>query len=99
MRRRELIKALSQLPKNARLGILVGDQYMDIADVVTVGSHYALRCWPADVRDALASDWGIARDKAREIAFSPVPDPQTAEPTDDPSPCTSMDEERREETD
>lgn len=80
MRKRDLITKLSRLPRNSDLSILIGDQCIDIAGVVEVDTGFALKCWPADVNDVLASEWGIPTKQAREIAFSQPDESQETDP-------------------
>lgn len=82
MRKQDLVTQLSRLTEDAELGVLIGDQFVGISGVVAVGSDFALTCLPADVRDVLAEEWGIARKRASEIAFSQPDEPQENDAVD-----------------
>ena len=60
MMRDELLQRIAALPAGADVGIQVGDDHLDIADVVAWGndSFGALRCHPNDLRDLLLA-WGV----------------------------------------
>lgn len=55
MRRGELIKQLFEFPEEADVGVQLGDDHLDIADVVPWGGgqFVALRYQSADLRDLL----------------------------------------------
>jgi hypothetical protein len=55
MMRDELLKQLSAVPENADVGIQLGDDHLDITDLVPWGGgeFVALRCHSADLRDVL----------------------------------------------
>jgi hypothetical protein len=57
MRRRELLQRIAALPADADIGVQIGDDYLDIADVVAWGdgAFGALQCDRADLRDLLAA--------------------------------------------
>jgi hypothetical protein len=57
MMRDELIQQIATLPEDADVGIQIGDDHLDIAEVLAWGdgSFGALRCHPSDLRDLLAS--------------------------------------------
>jgi len=56
MMRDELMQQIATLPADADVGIQIGDDHLDIAEVLAWGdgSFGALRCHPNDLRDLLA---------------------------------------------
>jgi hypothetical protein len=59
MMRDDLLKQLSALPPDADVGIQLGDDHLDIAELVPWGEGFvALTCHSADLRDVLL-DWGM----------------------------------------
>jgi hypothetical protein len=60
MMRDELLKQISALPPDADIGIQIGDDHLDIADLAPWGDggFVALTCHSADLRDVL-SEWGL----------------------------------------
>ncbi|GAA2641246.1 hypothetical protein [Paractinoplanes durhamensis] len=60
MMRDDLLQRIAALPANADVGIQIGDDHLDITDVIAWGDgdFGALRCHPNDVRDLLAA-WGL----------------------------------------
>jgi hypothetical protein len=57
MMRDDLLQQLAALPADADVGVQIGDDHLDIADVIAWGngSFGALRCYPNDVRDLLSA--------------------------------------------
>jgi len=53
MMRDELLQRLAALPEDSDVGVQIGDDYLDITDVVPWGdgSFGALRCHSSDLRD------------------------------------------------
>lgn len=60
MMRDELLKQISALPADADIGIRIGEDHVDIADLASWGdgNFVALTCHSADLRDVL-SEWGL----------------------------------------
>jgi hypothetical protein len=60
MKRDELVQQLSDLPPDTDIGIQIGDDHLDIADLVPWGNggFVALKCHSGDLRDVL-SEWGL----------------------------------------
>ena len=60
MRRDELLKQLSTLPPDTDVGIQIGADHLDIADLVSwgEGGFAALMCHSDDLRDVLL-EWGL----------------------------------------
>jgi hypothetical protein len=69
MRRDELMKKIAALPAEADVGIQIGEDHLDIADVVPWGggSFGAIRCQSCDLRDALLA-WGVPKDRRDRLA-------------------------------
>jgi len=57
MMRDELMKQIATLPADADVGIQIGDDHLDIDEVIVWGDggFGALRCHPNDLRDLLAA--------------------------------------------
>jgi hypothetical protein len=57
MMRDELIQQIAKLPADADVGIQIGDEHLDIAEVIAWGDggFGALRCHPNDLHDLLAA--------------------------------------------
>jgi hypothetical protein len=53
MKRRELLRRIAALPADADVGVQIGDDHLDISEVVAWGdgAFGALRCHRADLRD------------------------------------------------
>jgi hypothetical protein len=68
MLRHELMRLIAALPADADVGVQIGDETLDIADVVPWGdgAFAALRCHPGDLRDLLA-DWRLPLDLRRRV--------------------------------
>jgi hypothetical protein len=60
MMRDELIQQIATLPADADVGIQLGDDHLDIVEVIAWGDggFGALRCHPSDLRDVLA-EWRL----------------------------------------
>jgi hypothetical protein len=58
--RDDLLKQISALPPDADIGIQIGDDHLDIGDLVPwgEGGFVALRCHSGDLRDVL-SEWDL----------------------------------------
>ena len=70
MKRDELLLQISALPSDTDIGIQVGGDHLDIADLVPCGEgrFVALRCHSRDLRDMLLH-WGIPKDLRKRIAL------------------------------
>jgi hypothetical protein len=57
MMRDELLCRIAELPADSDVGVQIGDDHLDIADVISWGdgAFGALRCHSNDVRDMLLS--------------------------------------------
>ena len=57
MMRDELLQRIAALPADSDVGVQIGDDHLDIADVVPWGdgAFGALRCHASDLRDMLAA--------------------------------------------
>jgi hypothetical protein len=62
MKRRELLQRIAALPPDADVGVQIGDDHLDISDVVAWGDGTlgALRCHRGDLRDLFRA-WEAAR--------------------------------------
>ena len=60
MMRDELLQQIAALPADADIGIQLGEEHLDIADVILWGGggFGALRCHSVDLRDVLF-EWGL----------------------------------------
>lgn len=69
MMRDELLQQIAALPADADVGIQIGDDHLDIADVLGWGdgSFGALRCHPSDLRDLLVA-WRLPCDLRERLA-------------------------------
>lgn len=58
--RDELLQRIAALPEDADVGVQIGEEHLDIAEVIVWGEDQfgALRCDAADLRDVLIS-WGL----------------------------------------
>ena len=58
--RDELMDLISRLPRDVDIGVQIGNDHLDIADLKMWGDgrFVALRCDAADLRDVMA-DWGL----------------------------------------
>jgi hypothetical protein len=67
--RDELLQRIAALPPEADVGVQIGDDHLDIADLVTWGdgNFIALKCHPNDLRDLLL-EWGLPDDRRGRIA-------------------------------
>ena len=74
MMRDELLQRLAALPEDSDVGVQIGDDYLDITDVVPWGdgSFGALRCHSSDLRDMLVA-WELPRDLRDRLASSGTP--------------------------
>lgn len=73
MMRDELLQQIAALPADADVGVQIGDDHLDIADVLTWGGGFgALRCHPNDLRD-LRLAWGLPGDPVPRTVGSPFP--------------------------
>jgi hypothetical protein len=63
MRRDELVKQVSALRRNADVGVLIGDEYLDVADIVPWrgGRSVALRCDSVDLWDLVVDRVTLSR--------------------------------------
>ncbi|HET6479320.1 MAG TPA: hypothetical protein VFG35_04645 [Actinoplanes sp.] len=70
MRRDELLLQISALPPDTDIGIQVGGDHLDIADLAPWGEgrFVALKCNSRDLHDML-SHWGIPKDLRKLIAL------------------------------
>jgi hypothetical protein len=59
MKRRELSQRIAALPADTDVGVQIGDDHLDISDVVAWGdgAFGALQCHRGDLRDLLLA-WG-----------------------------------------
>jgi hypothetical protein len=69
MRRDELMQQIATLPADADVGVQIGDDHLDVADVVPWGdgAFGALRCHSGDLRDLLVA-WGLPKDLRARLA-------------------------------
>lgn len=74
MMRDELLQRIAALPEDSDVGVQIGDDHLDIADVVPWGdgTFGALRCHSSDLRDMLVA-WELPRDLRDRLASSGVP--------------------------
>jgi hypothetical protein len=72
MKRDELLRTIAAMPAGVDMGIQIGDDYLDIAEVVEWGDgeFCALRCHPNDLRDVLAA-WGLPGELRARLAPGP----------------------------
>ena len=70
MKRDELLLQISALPPDTDIGIQVGGDHLDIADLVTwgEGGFVALKCHSPDLRDMLVH-WGISKKLRKQITL------------------------------
>ena len=70
MMRDELLQQISALPPDTDIGIQVGGDHLDIADLVPWGGggYVALKCHSSDLRDMLVQ-WGISKQQQDRIAL------------------------------
>ena len=70
MMRDELLQQISALPPDTDIGIQVGGDHLDIADLVPWGdgAFVALRCHSSDLRDMLLQ-WGISKQRQARIVL------------------------------
>ena len=63
MMRDELLQRIAALPADSDVGVQIGDEHLDIAEVVPWGdgTFGALRCQASDLRDMLVA-WKAPRD-------------------------------------
>jgi len=68
MMRDELMQQIATLPADTDVGIQIGDDHLDIAEVIAWGDGRfgALRCHPNDLRDLLASQGVDDRERGPE---------------------------------
>jgi tRNA(Ile)-lysidine synthetase-like protein len=71
MMRDELLQQISALPPDTDIGIQIGNDHLDIEDIVPWGDggFIALSCHSRDLRDLLL-EWGIPENSRKRI----VPD-------------------------
>jgi hypothetical protein len=69
MMRDELLHQIAALPADADVGIQLGDDHLDIADITAWGNggFGALKCQPTDLRDVLFA-WGLPRRQREQLA-------------------------------
>lgn len=74
MKRDELVRRIAALPADADVGVQIGDDHLDIADVIPWGdgTFGALRCHSSDLRDLLVA-WELPRDLRDRLAPSGAP--------------------------
>ena len=60
MVRDELMKQLAALPPDALIGVRLGDQHLDVVELVPWGDRgfVDLKCHPGDLRDVL-TEWEL----------------------------------------
>jgi hypothetical protein len=70
MMRDELLQRIAALPAEADVGVQIGDDHLDIADVVLWGdgAFGALRCHANDLNDTLAA-WGLSSELRNRLAL------------------------------
>ena len=71
MMRDELLRKIATLPAEADVGIAIGDDHLDIAEVGTWGNGQfgALKCDRNDLRDLLLA-WGLPAKRRKQLAPS-----------------------------
>ena len=69
MMRDELLQSIAALPADSDVGVQIGDDHLDIADVVRWGdgAFGALRCQSSDLHDMLVA-WELPRDLRERLA-------------------------------
>lgn len=69
MKRDELLHQIAALPADADVGIQLGDDHLDIADVTAWGDGVfgALKCQSSDLRDVLLT-WGLSQEQREQLA-------------------------------
>ena len=74
MMRDELLERIAALPEDADVGVQIGDDHLDITDIVPWGdgTFVALRCHSSDVRDVLVS-WKLPRDLRDRLGWCGAP--------------------------
>lgn len=74
MMRDELLRRIAALPAEADLGVRLGDDHLDIADVILWGEGRfgALKCHPSDIRDVLLA-CGLPRDLRQRLVLELAP--------------------------
>jgi hypothetical protein len=74
MMRDELLHQIAALPEDSDVGVQIGDDQLDITDVVSWGdgAFGALRCRSSDVRDMLVA-WELPGDLRDRLASSGAP--------------------------
>lgn len=74
MMRDELLQRIAALPENSDVGVQIGDDHLDITEVVAWGDGTlgALRCHTSDVRDMVAA-WELPRDVRDRLTSSGAP--------------------------
>jgi len=70
MMRDDLLNQISALPPDADIGIQIGDDHLDIADVVPWGDDgfAALKCHSGDLRDVL-TEWGLPANQRERLVL------------------------------
>jgi hypothetical protein len=71
MMRDELLQWIAALPADSEVGVQIGDEHLDIAEVIRWGdgTFGALRCHSSDLRDMLMA-WELPRDLRERLAPS-----------------------------
>lgn len=71
MMRDELLRWIAALPADSDVGVQIGDEPLDIADVIRWGdgTFGALRCRSSDLRDMLVA-WELPPDLRERLASS-----------------------------
>jgi hypothetical protein len=79
MRRDDLLKQLSTLPPDTDIGIQIGSDHLDIADLVSWGDggFVALKCHSVDLRDVLL-EWGLPALQREQVVAVQHSDHQSA---------------------
>lgn len=71
MMRDELLQWIAGLPEGSDVGVQIGDDHLDIAEVIRWGdgTFGALRCQSSDLRDMLVA-WELPLDVRERVAPS-----------------------------
>jgi hypothetical protein len=72
MKRRELLQRIAALPPDADVGVQIGDDHLDISDVVAwgEGAFGALRCHRGDLRDLIRAWKADNASRGESAAFT-----------------------------
>jgi hypothetical protein len=73
MMRDDLLKQISALPQDSDIGIQLGGDHLDIADLVAWGDggFVALKCHASDLRDVLL-EWGLLAHQRERVIAEPA---------------------------